>query len=767
MKADQIEPTPPVPWRNLPKQLTASIGAKIVLPYLSLTLVVAGVGAYVVFRLVTASLQERFYNQLLDAGRIVSESMIDFENDRLRVLRAVTATEGVPESLAAGDTAGLAERVPQIIANSNADVVEILDDRGQELYGWQRPPHQPGSSGEERSGADFSQIEDVRLVLKGYVDELGEKRVLLSETPYGLVMFTVGPIYQGENRVGAAMVGSYLEEMVIILSENAVARVSLYSPAGNVLVTTMGGGQASVAEILQEPAEQYDQVLAMLRESPDKHPVVIAQATEEVPLRSVQVLGQEYVLAFGDWRLRGQSFGLFSVGLPSNFIVSTAATSRNFLSLLFSLATVGVFALGLVIARRIIQPLHQLVQTSVAVTGGDLGQRSGIQRNDEIGSLAHSFDLMTDRLVERNRQLVEQASKLEAILNSTADGMIVVDRQGVIMTANPAAQQILNNVSSNFLAEILRELPSDSLLDVQDNSSIDHAFELAKLTQPRRYEVGMQAFSALMAPMRTPDQEILGTVIALRDVSREVEAERLKDGFITNVSHELRTPLTAIKGYIELLLMTHQGNLAEKQLNYVHSINRSANKLLHHINQIIDISEIQSGTLKLHKEAISFSELVEEGVESWRKRMVEKGLSLQLDLSPTQIWVEGDPARLSWAIDNLMDNAYRYTLTGGVQVVLRQLNGEAQLDITDTGVGIDVVDQPYLFTRFFRAVINQSLFDVAGVGLGLYLTRSLIEGHAGRVWFKSRVGVGSTFSLAVPVLTQGTPDEDNFISADA
>jgi two-component system phosphate regulon sensor histidine kinase PhoR len=239
----------------------------------------------------------------------------------------------------------------------------------------------------------------------------------------------------------------------------------------------------------------------------------------------------------------------------------------------------------------------------------------------------------------------------------------------------------------------------------------------------------------------------------------------LKDGFITNVSHELRTPLTAIKAYLELLQMTQQGNLDKKQLEFVHSIERSANKLLHHINQIIDISEVQSGTLTLHKKVINLSELVEEGTESWRERLAEKGLSLQVNLPQEQLWVTADPTRLSWAIDNLMDNACKYTLTGEVDVTLQQRQDEAHLDITDTGVGIDVADQPYLFTRFFRAVINQSMFDVAGVGLGLYLTRSLIEGHGGRVWFKSKPGTGSTFSLAIPVLSQMERDENGFVLA--
>ena len=746
----ETQPLTPATGRSFFKRLDAGIGAKIVLPYFLLTLVMAGVGAFIVVRLTTDSLRERFHNQLLDAGRIVSERMVDYEEERLKVLRAVAGTQGVPTSLVAGDRAGLAARVPQIIANSNTDAVELLDRQGQEIYGWQRPPNQVGVNGEERAGADFSQLAEVRRVLEGYTDAFGEKRVLLSQTPYGLMLFTIGPVYQGDKLVGAALVGTYIHEMAVNLTENAVAKVTLYDPQGKVIDTLLGGDQQGIADILQEPPRQYRAILTQLRESPDQYPIVVAQAADEVPLRRVQVLGQEYTLAHGDWRVRSQSLGLFSVALPTHFIVSTAATSRNLLSLLFSIATIAVFLLGFVIAQRIVRPLHRLVETSVAVAEGDLAQRTGIRRNDEIGSLARSFDFMTDRLSERNRQLIAQASRLAAILDSIGDGVIVLDRQGVIITSNPAARQLLTVVSSDFLADILRELTPPPLFSSEDESETN-PLALAKLQQPRRYKVGKHVLSASIAPVTTPGGETLGTVIALRDVTREAEAEQLKDSFITNISHELRTPLTSIKGYSELLTLTANGNLSQKQAKFLQTINTSANTLLYHINQMIDISEIQASTLRLNKQETCFSALFDKVTANWRERMEAKGLSLEVRLPEQDLYIYGDLNRLSWALDNLLSNAYHYTLAGGrVEVRAFQEGHEARVDVIDTGVGIDVADQPYLFTRFFRAP-HPAMYDVAGVGLGLFITRSLIEQHGGRVWFSSKLNAGSAFCLALPL----------------
>jgi len=742
-------------WRHSLSRLTTSIGTKIILPYLLLTLVVAGIGAYILTNLVTSSMYERFNNQLLDAGRVVAESMVRYEGDRLAVLRTVAGTQGVPESLVIGDREALAGLVPQILANSKADAVELLDDKGVEVYGWQRPPHQEGGDGEERSGADFSQLEDVRLVLDGYVDDQGEKRALLSQTPYGLMVFTIGPVYREGEQVGAAMVGTYVGEMLAELTESAVAKVTFYDRQGTVVDTSVGGGQDSVAWALRESPEQYDRVMDLLAESPNRYQSVVAEAEDQVPLRQLDILGQEYALAFGDWRLRGQSFGLFSVALPSNFIVSAAVTSRRVLSLVFSVATVAVIAVGFLVARRIIRPLNRLVETSVAVAAGDLEQRTGIHRNDEIGSLASSFDVMTERLAERNRQLVEQASELEAILNSIADGVIVLDMEGQIITSNPAAQQVLTDMASNFRTGPLRELPPDLYEDISKVPELDQLSAAGMLQKPQRYRVGSRVLSALAAPVVTPDGDELGTVVALRDITREVEADQLKDEFITNISHELRTPLTAIKGYTDLLLMTADGSLDARRMEFVETISDNTNQLLSHINTLIDISQIQAGSLGLEKDRLRFSELVGEVVERWREPLETKGLALRARLSGGSLWVHGDRDRLMWAIDNLLSNAYNYTLPGGrVEVRGFREDNQGRVDVSDTGVGVAAVDLPFLFTRFFRAP-NELTFSVRGVGLGLFITRSIIELHAGRVWVESELGVGSTFSLALPLTDDG------------
>ena len=721
------------------QKISNSIGAKIILPYFFLTLVVAGAGVFIVTNLVTSSLQERFNNQLLDAGRIVAESLVNYERERLRVARAVAATEGVPAALATGDSLDLEQRTSPIVADSQADFLVLLDSTGSALYSWER------SNLNLSQDLDFTQAEAVQFALQGRSDDFGDKRVFLAGVEGQYILYTVGPIYQTEDDVvGAVLAGSAVDPLVIALTQAAVARVTLYDAGGNVIATTLGfeDNQPLSPEQVQESQDQI--FIRALQESPERYQIVTASAGQEVALRQVEILNQDYQLAFGEWRLRDQSFGLFSVALPSNFIVSAAAISRNLLSGVFTIATLAVITIGYLISHRIVTPINRLAEVSESVAQGDLDRRSGINRSDEIGTLARSFDTMTLTLVERNRQLVEQASKLEAIVQSIADGLIVFDTNNQIVAANPAGKALIEQVFDNDVV-----LPTDSIL--KNGTDLAELFAFDTVEQiARRYQVGSRVYSALAAPFTTPDGEHLGRVIVLRDITREAEAENLKDGFLSSVSHELRTPLTAIKGYNELLLMTGSDELNNTQRRFLGIIKENTDELINHINKLIDISGMQQlQTIHLNREMVALSALVADMTAAWRDKMAAKHLALKADIEES-LWVEGDIARLAWAIDNLLSNAYCYTHPGGkVAVRLQQQNGEVCLDIQDTGIGVSPVDQPFLFTRFFRAQTDLS-YEVAGLGLGLFITRSIIEGHDGRVWAESHPGTGSTFSLVLP-----------------
>jgi PAS domain S-box-containing protein len=709
-------------------RLINSIGTKIIVPYVFLTIVVAGIGAFIVTNLVTGTLQERFDNQLIDSGRVVAEIMVDYEQNRLAVLRAVTETQGVSEGLKTRDIDRLETLVPQIIANSRTDAVIFLDIKGLEIYRWFK------NQNSSNSKTDFAQLEEVNLVLNGFVDDAGNRRVVLSETSDGHMLFTTGPIFLEGEQIGAVLIGTSISKMISDLTENAIARVTLYEPTGNVIETSISAGEYEIGSVLKENFDWYK--------------FVAENAHNKVPTRRIDILNQTYVLAYGDWRLRGQSFGMYSVALPSNFIINAAATSRNLLSLVFSFATVGVFAIGYVVSQRIVSPLDKLVQTTTAVTQGDLDKRSGIDRSDEIGVLAKSFDSMTNTLELRNQQLMEQASNLNAILQSIADGVIVLDNNDHILSANPAAIQILNDLSG--------PTTSNEVIDTNqygDQTAIQEWLEQLRTNlQTQRYQVGNRVFSALSAPVITPGGDQSGLVIVLRDITREVEAEERQNSFITNVSHELRTPLTSIKGYSSLMLATGEDNFDEQYHQFIEIIDTNTNTLITHVNRLMEIAEIQDGTLKFDKKPISFKQIADKAAYLWKETIDSKNIIYKIESGKSNLLISGDGPRLAWAIDNLLQNACEYTAEGGqIQVKILEEDGKAQLSISDTGIGINATDQPFIFDRFFR-VENEVNIHTPGMGLGLFIVQFIIQGHNGSITVESKPDQGSTFKVRIPLI---------------
>jgi two-component system, OmpR family, phosphate regulon sensor histidine kinase PhoR len=723
------------------QQLRFGIGAKIILPYLLLTLIVAGVGAFIMTRLVVDSLEERFNNQLLDAGRIVVERMVDYEEDRLETLRLVTNTRGVPAAIEHRDRETLAALIPQLILNSNMDFVSLIDHEGREVFGWYLPPAQ--EEAEIHAGASFADIPDVQMVLSGVDDGFGQKRTFVGGVKDSAMIFTIGPVFENDRIVGAAMVGVHVEKVSASLAQDAIAKVTLYDQQGNVVTTSFVASEQDASVLLQESVTQYETIISLLEASSTNNQVVTAATMSNVPLRQVEVLHQVYRLAYGDWRMRDRSFGLFSVALPSNFIITTASNNQNLLGLIFSAATIAVIMVGFIIARRIVRPINQLVHVSTSVSQGNLSQRTGINRTDEIGTLANSFDVMTETLVQRNRELSEQAGKLEAILDSIADGVIVFDQQNQIVSFNPAARPLLESLGV--------ENPG-SRNDREPHSAFA-PFLYGESAFPReRFQIGSRFFSGTTAPVTAASGETVGRVIVLHDVTREAEAETLKDGLITSISHELRTPLTSIKGYVELLLMSAKDSLDPSHVNFLEIVNNNTDKLIGHVNKLIEISEIQDGSLKLNLDWLETTDLIQDAVAVWEIPMQEKNLALEIKLEGDSLPLYGDAKRLAWALENLLSNAYHFTLPGGqIRVCAEQnsLTQETYIQVTDTGIGIDAADIPYIFTRFFR-LQNPQTFNEEGVGLGLFIVKSIVEMHQGRIWIDSVIDQGTTVHIMLP-----------------
>ena len=746
----------PAAWLRLGlKYLSSSISNKIIIPYLLLTVGLAVFGAFVVTRLVAGSFEARLKNQLLEAGRVVSDEVVNRERFRLEVQRAVANTIGVSEALVERDFQALGVLVSPLIANSKGiDSIVLVDTQGREVLRLQRESLAPSApvityEGSEASFFDWPAVSQVLSDPEG-----GTKEIQLARDPNSneLIIYTVGPVNTPDGIVGAALVGTYLQNDLAALHSLALAEITLFDETATVIATTFPMDRAEIETVFSIfTPERYQQVV-------DRQDVTLLDEIEEP--QDVDTRGRSYRLAYAPFVLRGRVHGVYAVALPTNFITDTNNQSRNRLALVFSIGVIAVFWIGFTVSRRIIRPIIQLVQTSRAIAGGDLSRRSGLKSEDEIGILAETFDNMTAELQRLLKMQQEEASKLNAILHSIADGVIVQDAAGEILVINPAAEAILEKMGQDFAYAQLQQNGGAQLPDGDFTSQWLGSLTGLDFHETKRFEMDRQVLSALSAPVVTPAGEQLGIVVVLRDITREVESEKLKDDFITSISHELRTPLTAIKGYNDLLRMTAANKLDEQQLQFIATIDKNVADLLNLIQEMLDLSQIEAGALGIDQVPVNLTELIEAEVRQWQEKMVEKKLTLNFDLSADPIWIEGDWNRLSRVVHSLLSNAYAYTLPGGeVWVTLKQKADRARVEVKDTGVGIAEEQQRFLFKRFFRAIHEESTFDVSGAGLGLYLSKAIIEAHeGGEIWVNTTLNQGSTFGFSLPVIEPKEPD---------
>jgi putative nucleotidyltransferase with HDIG domain len=361
---------------------------KIILPYVFLSALVAIVGAYLMTRLVTGSLTERFNNQLAEAGRVTADAVVRKEREHLETVRAVAFTEGVADSIQASDRKRLEDLVEPIAGNAGVERLEVLDAEGQRLKTFSLSDREALLYEELADEDDPASWPLVARILQGDVDELGDKYAQVVETSEGFVLYTVGPVFESDELVGIVLVGTSLDSFVRQAKAEALADVTVYDFDGNPLASSFA----------QPDDASSDEARLNIG-----GPVVDEAVLGASAIREHRTLwGRGYDLLYGRLEVRDQVVGLYSVGLPTAFIFDAGATTRAQMVLLFGVGMTAVLAVGLFLARLLTQPLLRLVRTARLVTSGDLTARSKVKSGDEIGILASSFDEMTEKLQQQH-----------------------------------------------------------------------------------------------------------------------------------------------------------------------------------------------------------------------------------------------------------------------------------------------------------------------------------------------------------------------------
>ena len=386
--------------------------------------------------------------------------------------------------------------------------------------------------------------------------------------------------------------------------------------------------------------------------------------------------------------------------------------------------------LGLVPATR---------ETRLLRDAREMGQR--------VETLHHTLADLRAELIERTIQLGEQKNKMLAILQGMGDGLLVCDDRGAVIQYNEVAREILHfpegDLENRPITELCPQL--GQLLGI--TSEAGHP--PVRAPHEENFTVGERELRASVAPLFDNRNRYLGLVMVLQDRTRQAEVDRMKSDLISIVSHELRSPLTSIKGYIDLMMSGELGEVPPDQRKYLRIVLNNANRLAKLIDDMLDLSRIESGKLTMSFGKVDIKYLCDLVYLTLKPQAAEKHLDFQLEVTDG-LAVSGDIERLQQALTNLVSNGIKYTPeAGSVRIAACRHNRNVRIDVTDTGFGISLQNQKRLFQRFFR-VKNARTRNIGGTGLGLCIARSIIEAHEGQISVVSQEGEGSTFTITLP-----------------
>ncbi len=420
-----------------------------------------------------------------------------------------------------------------------------------------------------------------------------------------------------------------------------------------------------------------------------------------------------------------------------------------------SLVVAGI-GLAVFLANRIVRPLLELTATMARVAGGDLDARARVESHDEVGILAAGFNSMADRIRQLRRsdlgKLFIAQQTTEAAIDSLYDPVIVTDADGKVTKLNPAAEEIFGPEPKN-VGRHVREIAHDSRIAMAVSETLSSqqpvAGEGAASVLPIVVDGSEHAFRLRTTPMRDDEGRLLGAVTLLEDITHLREIDRVKSEFIATASHELRTPLTSVQMSVHLLLEGAAGTLTERQHEVLDACREDCSRLEKLMRDLLDLSKIEAGEAAPHPAPISASDLITTAGESFRTQVESKGIKLRIEMIPDLPFVLADRAQIERVISNLVSNALRHTDPGGeIHISAHRLDDQVAVSVADTGHGIPPEYLPIIFDKFVRVPNAPS----GGAGLGLAISKSIVEAHGGQIVVQSRVGHGTTFTFTLRVV---------------
>jgi two-component system phosphate regulon sensor histidine kinase PhoR len=440
----------------------------------------------------------------------------------------------------------------------------------------------------------------------------------------------------------------------------------------------------------------------------------------------------------------GEVVGISRVSLPLTEIDKSLEHVNRIIIIGAAIAAIIAILLAFQILRITTEPVKKLTQLSSKIAQGELDQGIQITSRDEVGELARAFNLMSVKLKEMVALITNERDRMATILSNIDDAIFMVDGDSKVTTMNRAAETIFQVSDKKAMGHTFIEIVRDHELNEV----------LQRCLSTKKQETGaveIKPQKQFLSMIATPLQGDGGCLVHIQDRTELRRLEMIRQDFISNISHELRTPIASVKALAETL---HQGAVEDPSVakDFLSKINAEADRLAQMVQELGELSRIESGEAPLQKRYINVVETIGHAVDRLRAQADRAGLKLQVDASPDLPKVMADEARVEQVMVNLIHNAIKFTPSGGrITISAKVKDTDILVSVSDTGIGIPADDLPRIFERFYKADKSRT---GGGTGLGLAIAKHIVEAHGGRIWAESIEGKGSTFNFTLPLTSK-------------
>lgn len=438
----------------------------------------------------------------------------------------------------------------------------------------------------------------------------------------------------------------------------------------------------------------------------------------------------------------------------------------NSITLIYLSAALITIVIGLllaiIISQEITRPIEEMRKQTLRIARGDFSGQVRVMGNDELGQLAGAVNNLSVRVEEAQESSDSERRRLDSVLSHMSDGVLATDRRGNVTIVNNMALQLLG-------VEHDDELIGKSIIDVLD---IRHDYTVRQLVNSEQKEMILDMsnsgsnliLNAYFSPIQRESGFVSGLVCVLHDVTSQQKEEQERKEFVSNVSHELRTPLTSVKSYVEAL---SDGAWQDKEIapQFLKVVQDETERMIRMINDLLSLSRMDAGTTKLNLEYVNINELFNyilnrfDMIIKKEEDPKKKKYTIERFFTKKDLWVEIDTDKFTQVIDNIMNNAIKYSPDGGVITArLLETHNHVIMSISDQGLGIPRKDLSHIFDRFFRVDKARSRKQ-GGTGLGLAISKEVVNMLGGQIWVDSVEGKGSTFYISLPYVPYEEGDE--------